>query len=98
MHVYGTTRRQLAALPSRPGNGRSATRRLRPGSPERGGRAGEPDDLRPMSLLDCCLVTDGAGAVVLVRAERAADQRQSPVDLLGCASAQTHRQISQMPT
>ena len=51
----------------------------------------------PISLLDCCLVTDGAGAVVLTRAERAKDLRSKPVYMLGCASAQTHRQISQMP-
>jgi len=51
----------------------------------------------PLSLLDCCLVTDGAGAVVLTRADRARDLRREPVYLLGCATAQTHRQISQMP-
>ncbi len=51
----------------------------------------------PISLLDCCLVTDGAGAVVVTKAERAKDLRSKPVYMLGCASAQTHRQISQMP-
>jgi acetyl-CoA acetyltransferase len=51
----------------------------------------------PLSLLDCCLVTDGAGAVVLTRADRARDLKRRPVYMLGCASAQTHRQISQMP-
>jgi acetyl-CoA acetyltransferase len=50
-----------------------------------------------LSLLDCCLVTDGAGAVILTRADRARHGKQPPVFLLGCASAQTHRQISQMP-
>ncbi len=38
----------------------------------------------PLSLLDCCLVTDGAGAVVLTRADRARDLRRKPVYLLGC--------------
>jgi acetyl-CoA acetyltransferase len=33
----------------------------------------------PLGLYDCCLETDGAGAVVLVSAARAADGRQPPV-------------------
>jgi acetyl-CoA acetyltransferase len=51
----------------------------------------------PLTMLDCCLVTDGAGAVVLMRAERSKDFRQMPVHVLGVASALTHRQISEMP-
>jgi acetyl-CoA acetyltransferase len=46
---------------------------------------------------DCCLVTDGAGAVVLTRAERAYDGTKPPVALLGVGQAHWHRQISQMP-
>ena len=98
MHVYGTTRRQLATVAV-------AARQWAQRNPlafARGPLTIE-DVLAsrmicdPISLLDCCLVTDGAGAVVLVRAERASHLRQAPVYLLGCASAQTHRQISQMP-
>jgi acetyl-CoA acetyltransferase len=98
MHVYGTTRRQLAAVAV-------AARQWAQRNPlafARGPLTVE-DVLAsrmicdPISLLDCCLVTDGAGAVVLVRAERAPHLPHTPVYLLGCASAQTHRQISQMP-
>ena len=51
----------------------------------------------PLSLLDCCLVTDGGGALVMVRSERARDFPTKPVYLLGVASAHWHRQITCMP-
>jgi acetyl-CoA acetyltransferase len=37
----------------------------------------------PFRLLQCCLVTDGGGALILVSAERARDFPQKPVYLLG---------------
>ncbi len=51
----------------------------------------------PLSVLDCCLVTDGGGAYIMVRADRATDFPSRPAYLLGAAAASTHRQISQMP-
>lgn len=98
MHDYGTTREQLAAVAV-------AARQWAKLNPVAFAR----DDLTiadvlksrmicdPLSLLDCCLVTDGAGAVIMTRADRAKDFKSKPVYLLGCATAQTHRQISQMP-
>jgi acetyl-CoA acetyltransferase len=50
----------------------------------------------PLTVRDCCLVTDGAGAVVMVRAESAHDFPQRPVYFLGGAAAMWHRQISSM--
>ena len=50
----------------------------------------------PLSVRDCCLVTDGGGACVLVRAERARDLPQPPVYVLGNATAVWNRQISSM--
>jgi acetyl-CoA acetyltransferase len=51
----------------------------------------------PLHLLDCCLVTDGGGAVVLTSAERARDLRAKPVYVLGTGECTTHVNVSQMP-
>src|SRR4029077_5709589 len=51
----------------------------------------------PLRLLDCCLVTDAGGAVVVTSAERARDCRTKPVYVLGTGEASTHVMVSQMP-
>jgi acetyl-CoA acetyltransferase len=52
----------------------------------------------PLHKLDCCLVTDGAGAVIVARADRAADLAKPPVYVLGAGTSHTHgMSISQMP-
>jgi acetyl-CoA acetyltransferase len=50
----------------------------------------------PLTVRDCCLVTDGGGAYVLVRADRAKDLPQKPVYVLGNGTAVWNRQISSM--
>jgi acetyl-CoA acetyltransferase len=51
----------------------------------------------PLHKLDCCLVTDGAGALVVTSAERARDLARPPVYVLGAGTAHTHgMSISQM--
>jgi acetyl-CoA acetyltransferase len=98
MYEYGTTREQLAAIAV-------AARGWAQKNPIAFMR--EPltvDDVLgsrmvcdPLTVRDCCLVTDGAGAVVLTRPDRARDLRRPPVHLLGVGHAHWHRQISQMP-
>lgn len=45
----------------------------------------------PLRLFDCCMENDGAAAIVMVDAERAADFAQKPVYLLGAASGSSQR-------
>jgi acetyl-CoA acetyltransferase len=98
MYQYGTTREQLAEVAV-------AARQwanLNPQAFARGPLTIE-DVLSsrmvsdPLTIRDCCLVTDGAGAVIVTSAERARDLRQPPAFLLGAGEAHWHRHISQMP-
>jgi len=97
MHEYGTTREQLAdvAVSAR------AWAQHNPEAFERGPLTRE-DVLGarmvgdPLTVRDCCLVTDGGGAIVMVRADRARDFPKAPVYVLGSAAESSHRQISQM--
>ncbi len=92
MHQYGTTRRQLAEVAV-------AARRWAQLNPEAFARG--PLTIEevlaarmvsdPFTVHDCCLVTDGAGAYVMVRAERARDLPKKPVYVLGSATAVWHR-------
>lgn len=98
MHEFGTTREQLAdvAVAAR------AWARLNPEAFMRDPLTRE-DVMKsrmvadPLSVRDCCLVTDGGGAYVLVSAERAKDLPRKPVYVLGNATAVWNRQISSMP-
>ncbi|MES2979765.1 MAG: acetyl-CoA acetyltransferase [Pseudomonadota bacterium] len=51
----------------------------------------------PLGVRDCCLVSDGAAAVVMVRADRAPDLAARPAYVLGAAASTTHRDITNMP-
>jgi acetyl-CoA acetyltransferase len=98
MHQYGTTKRQLAEVAV-------AARLWAQLNPEAVAR--DPLDLDtvvnarlvsdPLGVRDCCLVTDGAAAIVMVRAERARDHHAKPAYLLAAASAVTHADIAAMP-
>ncbi|GMA94659.1 hypothetical protein GCM10025881_14830 [Pseudolysinimonas kribbensis] len=52
----------------------------------------------PLTVADCCLVTDGGGAIVVTTTERARTLRQPLVPVLGVGEAHWHRSISQMPS
>ncbi|MDP2000670.1 MAG: thiolase [Rhodoferax sp.] len=98
MHQFGTTRRDLAEVAV-------AARGWAQLNPDAFMR--DPlsiDDVLgarmvsdPLSVRDCCLVTDGGGAYVLVRADRARDLPKKPIYVLGNATAVWNRQISSMP-
>jgi acetyl-CoA acetyltransferase len=86
MHVHGTTAEQLAEI--------AVATRFNAG-PNPNARHRDPitvDDVLssppvadPLRRLDCCLVTDGGGAVVLTTAERARSLRRRPLHVLGSA-------------
>ncbi|MBP8230923.1 MAG: thiolase [Rhizorhabdus sp.] len=97
-HEFGTTRRHLAEVAV-------AARAWANGNPE--AFATGPltiDDVlgarmlsSPLSVKDCCLVTDGAAAIVMTRTDRARDGAKPLVPVLGAAAATWHNAISQMP-
>ena len=98
MHEYGTTSAQLAEIAV-------ATRKWASMNPKALMRA--PITIEdvlnsrmvssPLHVLDCCLVTDAGGAIVLTSMERAKDLKKRPIAVLGTGEAHTHRMISQMP-
>ncbi len=50
----------------------------------------------PFHRLECCLVTDGGGALIVTAADRAADHPRRPVYVLGTGEAMEHTIVSQM--
>jgi acetyl-CoA acetyltransferase len=96
MHQFGTTRAQLAEVAV-------AARAWANTNPEAfaKGPLSIADCLAarmvstPISVRDCCLVTDGAAALVLTRTDRANDGPQAAVPILGAAAATWYNSISQ---
>jgi acetyl-CoA acetyltransferase len=52
----------------------------------------------PFRLLQCCLVTDGGGALILTSADRARDFPRKPVYILGTGESVETPMVSQMKT
>ncbi len=92
MHEFGTTSEQLAAVSV-------ATRAWASMNPDAIMR--KPitiDDVvnsrmisDPLHLLDCCLVNDGAGALIVTSMERARDLCEQPISILGGAEEYSFR-------
>ena len=97
MHLHGTTREQLAEVAV-------AAREWALMNPA----AWEKEPLTidqvlssrmvssPLTVRDCCLVTDGGGAVILTSAERAKSLRKAPAFVLGTGEQLSHYDISSM--
>jgi acetyl-CoA acetyltransferase len=97
MHQYGTTREQLAEVAV-------AARQwalLNPAAWEK-----EPLTVEqvlkarmvshPFTVRDCCLVTDGGGAIVMTSGERAKSLKKKPVYPIGYGEGFSHHSISNM--
>ena len=98
MHEHGTTREQLAQVAV-------AAREWALLNPQ----AWEKEPLTvadvlgsrmvstPLTVRDCCLVTDGGGAMIVTSAERAKTLRKRPAYVLGVGEDLGHYSISNMP-
>jgi acetyl-CoA acetyltransferase len=94
MHQYGTTAEQLAdiAVSTRQHASLNADAKMR-----------QPitrDDVLasrviadPLHLLDCCIISDGGGAVIVTSLERARDLAKPPVVVLGTGESVAHQEI-----
>ena len=97
MHRYGTTEEQLASVAV-------AQRQWA----ERNPRAMMRDPITvddvlnsrlicwPFHILECCLVTDGGGALIMTRSDRAKDAPKRPVYVMGMGESVEMSMISQM--
>jgi acetyl-CoA acetyltransferase len=98
MHEFGTTSEQLAEIAV----GVREFARLNPLARYRDPMTvadvvGSRMVADPLHKLDCCVITDGGGALLITTEERARDLRQPPVFVLGAGGAQSHWNISQCP-
>ena len=95
MHEHGTTPEQLASV--------AVTARyhasMNPSAPRKD--LITVDDVLssrmiadPLHLLDCCLISDAGGAIVVTSAERAADLAKAPVYLRGIGEKHTHEHVT----
>lgn len=97
LHRYGGTPEQFAEIAV-------AARewaRLNPAAYRHGADPLTVDEVRaapmvstPLTVADCCLVTDGGGAIVLASADRARDLRRTPVSVLGYGERSTTTSMS----
>jgi acetyl-CoA acetyltransferase len=94
MQRYGTTSEQLAeiAVTMRRHAGLNPAAKMR--------KPITVDDVlasrvisRPLHLLDCCIISDGGGALIVTSAARARDLAKPPVLLLGCGEAVCHQEL-----
>jgi len=94
MHEYGTTSAQLAEI---------AVTMRQHAMTNPHAKYREPIDVddvlasrvisSPLHLLDCCMISDGGGALVLTSRERARDLRKPGAIILGAAEAVRHHGI-----
>jgi len=99
MHEFGTTRRQLSEVAV----AASRWAALNPEALKRELLTHEQVEASPLvsdplRKLDICLVTNGAGAIVVVSRSRAARLGRRAVSVLGCGESHDHCYLSAMPS
>jgi acetyl-CoA acetyltransferase len=98
MHQYGTTSEQLAEIAV-------AARKWAQLNPRAWARdpltvedvLASPMVSDPLHKLDCCLITDGGGVVILTNRERARDTARKAIRVIGAGESQMVWHIAQMP-
>jgi len=96
MHQFGTTPAQLAAVAM-------TARSWAQLNPKAWSRAPLTVDevlssrmiCDPLHKLDCCLITDGGGVIVMARGDRARDGSKRPIRVLGAGESHTKWHIGQ---
>lgn len=96
MHAFGTTPEQLAEVAVAMRHHAS----LNPNAHQRkpittADVLGSRMITTPLHVLDCALVSDGAAAVVVTRADRARDLKRPPVHLLGAGYGTRHSHVGE---
>ncbi|MBI3966602.1 MAG: thiolase family protein [Chloroflexi bacterium] len=98
MHEYGTTHEQMAevAVACRAHAALTPKALMRDPITVEDVLSSKPI-AKPLHMLDCCLVSDYAGALIVTRADRAKSLRRPPVYVLGAGEGHTHEAISEAP-
>ena len=99
MNDYGTTREHMAAVAVQS----RANAALHPRAHKKAPITiadvlGAKPVSDPLGLLDCCLISDAAGAIVVTSAEFARQARQKPVWLHGLGEHHTHEHLVAAPS
>jgi acetyl-CoA acetyltransferase len=92
MYEYGTTREQLAKVAVTASQWASLNpNALKPELLTIEDVINSPHISDPLRKLDCCLITNGGGAVIVTSIERAKTLKKKPVAILGVGESHSHR-------
>lgn len=99
MHVYGTTREQMAqvAVNTRAHALLHSNAHMKKPLTQDEVLSAKPI-ADPLGMLDCCLISDAGGAFIVTSAERAKDLKAKPIYLQGIGEYHTHEHLMCAPS
>lgn len=99
MHVYGTTREQMAHVAVNTRNHALLHPNAHMKKPVTLQEVLDAKPIAdPLGMLDCCLISDAGGAFIVTSAERARDLKFKPVYLQGIGEYHTHEHLMCAPS
>lgn len=99
MHVYGTTREQMAAVAVNTREHALLHPNAHMKTPLTLDQVLSAKPIAdPLGMLDCCLISDAGGAFIVTSAERARDLKSRPVYLQGIGEYHTHEHLMCAPS